>query len=61
MFDFWYWIDNAEDFVNIDLSKASHGFEHQEVGFYSLDELRAAGGTYKPTSMDRLLSIWIEK
>jgi 8-oxo-dGTP pyrophosphatase MutT (NUDIX family) len=35
MFDFWYWIENPDDFINIDLSTVSHGFEHDEVGFYN--------------------------
>lgn len=61
MFDFWYWINNAEDFVNIDTSGTSHGFELEEIGFYSLEELHAAGETYKPDSMVRLLAIWNEK
>lgn len=38
-FDFWYWIENPEDFIHIDLSTTSHGFEHSEVGFYDLSTL----------------------
>jgi 8-oxo-dGTP pyrophosphatase MutT (NUDIX family) len=61
MFDFWYWIENAEDFLNVDLSQATHGFEHSEVGFYTLEEFETSGETYKPLSVKKLLATWIEK
>ncbi len=48
MFDFWYWIENAGDFLNVNLKKASHGFEHSVVGFYTLEELENMGESYKP-------------
>ncbi len=55
VFDFWYWIENAEDFLTVDLSKASHGFEHSEVGFYDLEML---GDNFKPVSLKKLQKIW---
>lgn len=35
--DFWYHIENPEDFLHVDISKASHGDEHETVGWYALD------------------------
>ncbi len=54
-FDYWYWIENASDFLDIDLSKASHGFEHTEVGFYDPAELTAP---YRPLTLPTLMKIW---
>lgn len=61
MFDFWYWIENAEDFLAVDLSTATHGFEHSEVGFYTMDEMELSGNAYKPLTLKKLLATWIEK
>lgn len=57
-FDFWYWIENPEDFLDVDLSKASHGFEHSEVGFYDPSMLDAP---YRPEILPELMKIWNEK
>lgn len=54
-YDFWYAIENVGDFENVDISKASHGFEHDEVGFYDLAEIT---GLYKPTRLPELVKIW---
>lgn len=54
-YDFWYAIENVEDFENVDISKASHGFEHDEVGFYDLADI---AGLYKPTRLPELVAIW---
>lgn len=54
-YDFWYAIENVGDFENVDISKATHGFEHDEVGFYDLSEIE---GLYKPTRLPELTAIW---
>lgn len=54
-YDFWYAIENARDFENVDISKATHGFEHDEVGFYDLSEIE---GLYKPACLRELVAIW---
>ncbi len=54
-YDFWYAIENVGDFENIDISKATHGFEHEEVGFY---DLASIAGQYKPIRLPELLEIW---
>lgn len=54
-YDFWYAIENVRDFENVDISKASHGFEHDEVGFYDLPEIE---GLYKPARLPELVKIW---
>jgi 8-oxo-dGTP pyrophosphatase MutT (NUDIX family) len=53
-FDFWYWIENPEDFTDINLSLASHGFEHSEVEFYDPAELDMV----RPSKLDLLLAEW---
>lgn len=53
--DFWYWIENPEDFVTVDLSQASHGDEHSEVGFYDPSEL---GTDVRPNILPKLMKIW---
>ena len=57
-FDYWYWIENPEDFLHIDLTQASHGFESSEVGFYTPAELDAP---YKPDCIQTLIDIWNAK
>ena len=54
-FDFWYWIENPQDFVNIDLATVSHGFEHSEVGFYDPRKLESP---VRPLRMTELIDIW---
>jgi hypothetical protein len=58
MFDFWYWIENPDDFINIDLSTVSHGFEHDEVGFYDPRDLDLP---LRPERLPELVDIWVEK
>jgi ADP-ribose pyrophosphatase YjhB (NUDIX family) len=58
MFDFWYWIENPDDFTDIDLSTVSHGFEHDEVGFY---DPRALNIPLRPERLPELVDIWVEK
>jgi len=50
--DLRYAIQNPEDFTNIDLSKASHGFENSEVGFYDLNKIQ---WEYKPENLKDVL------
>ncbi len=57
-FDFWFWIENPTDFLSVDLSKVSHGFEHSEVGFY---DPRSLDAPVKPERIAELLDIWNEK
>lgn len=54
-FDFWYEIKNSEDFLMVDISKCSHGFEHTEVGFYDLSPIT---GNYFPSHLADLLGEW---
>ena len=54
-FDFWYWVKNPEDFLNVDLATASHGYEHLEVGFYDPRNLDAP---VRPERIGELLDIW---
>ncbi len=56
-YDFWYAIKNVGDFQNVDISRASHGFEHEEVGFYDLADI---AGKYKPARLGELVKIWNE-
>lgn len=48
-FDFWYEITNSEDFLDVDITKCSHGFEHSEVGFYSEEDIM--GADYRPEKL----------
>ena len=54
--DFWYEIKNNKDFFNIDISKCSHGFEHEHVGFYNKDS--KFDGVVKPDHIWNLLQEW---
>ena len=56
-FDFWYWVENPEDFIEVDLELASHGFEHSEVGFYDPETLDVV----RPLGLGALLVEWNEK
>lgn len=49
--DFWYKINNPDDYKNIDLSKTTHWFELSEVWFYDLDKIE----NYKPTWLKEIL------
>ncbi|MDD5376838.1 MAG: NUDIX domain-containing protein [Candidatus Gracilibacteria bacterium] len=56
IFDFWYEIRNSEDFLNIDISTCSHGFEHEHVGFY--DEKSIFDADVKPDHIWDLTKEW---
>ncbi|MDP2103541.1 MAG: NUDIX domain-containing protein [Candidatus Gracilibacteria bacterium] len=58
-FDFWYEITNGEDFLDVDISKCSHGFEHDEVGFYRSED--NFDTPVKPDHVWELLEEWREK
>ena len=58
MFDFWYWVENPEDFNNIDLSTVSHRSEHTEVGFY---DPRILDVDLRPERLPELVDIWVEQ
>ena len=53
-FDFWFWIENPTDFLSVDLSSVSHGFEHSEVGFY---DPRCLDAPVKPDRLAELVDI----
>lgn len=55
MFDFWYEVKNSEDFLTVDISQCSHGFEHSEVGFYTLP---LSAGNCFPGHLPDLLEEW---
>ena len=55
-FDFWYEIKNWADYLNVDLSKCSHGFEHGEIGFF--DENSHFKDVVKPNHIWELISVW---
>lgn len=55
-FDFWYEIRNAADYLNVDISKCSHGFEHSEVGFYN--ENSEFDGIVRPEHIWELIVEW---
>lgn len=55
-FDFWYEITNSEDFLDIDISTCSHGFEHEHVGFY--DENSRFDSIVKPDHLWELVREW---
>jgi len=57
--DFWYEIRNPADFLSVDITTCSHGFEHSEVGFYSPEML--SGAIIKPDNIWELLEIWKER
>lgn len=54
--DLRYAIHNGHDFVNVDISQASHGFEHTDVGFY---DLATFSETYLPKFLDTFLSDYL--
>lgn len=54
-YDFWYAIENADDYVDVDPSKCTHGFEHDEIGFYDPAEI---AGQFKPANLPELLAQW---
>lgn len=58
-FDFWYEIKNTEDYLNVDISKCSHGFEHEHVGFY--DENSEFDSEVKPIHIWELMKEWGEE
>ncbi len=55
-FDFWYEIKNGADYLNVDISKCSHWFEHTEVGFY--EENSELDGIVRPEHIWGLVRIW---
>jgi hypothetical protein len=55
-FDFWYEIKNGADYMNVDISACSHGFEHAEVGFY--DENSELDGIVRPENIWELIHHW---
>ena len=55
-FDFWYEVKNGSDYLNVDISKCSHRFEHAEVGFY--DENSVLDGIVRPEHIWGLTQIW---
>lgn len=55
-FDFWYEVKNGKDFLDVDISQCSHGFEHSEVGFY--DENSELDGIVRPERIWELVRIW---
>ncbi|MDD2916284.1 MAG: NUDIX hydrolase [Candidatus Gracilibacteria bacterium] len=55
-FDFWYEIKNGADYLDVDISKCSHGFEHSEVGFY--DENSKLDGIVRPEHIWELVRGW---
>lgn len=55
--DFWYSIENATNFLVVDITQASHGHEHAEVWFYDLADI---AGQYKPTSLQTFLAAYLE-
>ncbi|PIQ10900.1 hypothetical protein COW06_01195 [Candidatus Gracilibacteria bacterium CG12_big_fil_rev_8_21_14_0_65_38_15] len=55
-FDFWYEIKNNEDYLNVDILKCSHGFEHEHVGFYNKDS--KFDGVVKPDHIWELIGKW---
>ena len=57
-FDFWYEVKNGADYLNVDISKCSHGFEHSEVGFY--DENSELDGIIRPEHIWELVREWRE-
>lgn len=56
--DVWFFIANSQDFQDLDLTKASHAFEHSEVGFFSPDELLGRGETVRPDHLQTLVDQW---
>jgi len=46
--DVWYEVSNRQDFLDIDLSKATHGFEILEYGFY---DRNSVPDVYKPDNL----------
>ena len=52
--DFWYEVLNSDDFDGVDLSKCSHGFESEEVGFYDA----SLAGDYRPKNLFSLAADW---
>ena len=54
--DFWYEIKNGSDYLNVDISKCSNGFEHTEVGFYN--ENSPFDGMVRPGNIWELVWIW---
>lgn len=57
-FDFWYRIENWKDFLNVDLSKASHGFEHDRAEFVDLETFE---GILFPKQLKDWVKIWAKE
>lgn len=53
--DVWFHIINDGDFLSLDLSQASHGFENSEVGFYDLTTI---SGQFAPKFLPEMLAQW---
>jgi ADP-ribose pyrophosphatase YjhB (NUDIX family) len=53
--DFWFLVRNAADYRNLDLSKASHGFEHSAVEFLDLE---AFAGDFRPKQLKGWMNDW---
>lgn len=56
--DFWFLIRNAADYRNLDLSKATHGFEHTAVEFLDLETF---AGDFRPKQLAAWAKVWAKE
>ena len=56
--DFWFLVRNAADYRDLDLSKATHGFEHSAVEFLDLTDF---SGDFRPRQLAEWLKTWTEE
>lgn len=54
--DFWYLIENPEDFENLDISSATHAFEVGDYGFFDLDNTDI---NYAPKQLKEIIKQYV--
>lgn len=57
--EFYFHIKNSQDFGSINLENASHGFEIEELAYFTIDEIK--GLNLKPEKLKELLPKYIAK
>jgi len=54
--DFWYEVLNPKDYVNVDITKTSHGHELEKVWFFDIDKIYDLDFEVKPKWIKEILS-----
>ena len=56
--DFWFLVLNTADYRHLDLSQATHGFEHSAVEFLDLENF---SGDFRPQQLSGWAKIWAKE